>query len=609
MLNDVFHLMMMHKVTLCLVSFILFVHGNETYGSTKVNIPHTDERIFTSRNLLTKWILLTPSTGDKKQRNSKAHHEEGSPPHSFTETPRYTARLVNSTKFTGNRDTEARPSPPTSSTSPRTLYVPPENKTTSKNFQPTAYHAAISRRTVGFSTAPTITQRVDSETTTMVTKLTYLRQRSHQPVSNSKTPNQFTNTITTKILSVSPKTSTPKKQIWTKVHKKYFTISKYTGTTKLKNIPKRSKPVSTPFVIFSSTRVYPERTSDNEPHSKQDNIHSTDVTDLESSTSSMVNSSTTPTSRIPKAFTTQHYAQTNSTSYIATTDKQKGHVSPLASKSQHHGKTRILINEIAISQQKPEEQFIELKVSSDYTHDLQSYEVVVFSGRGEVLSTTDIHGNTGNPYNILANEDIHVNIRKELKQKKSIAVAVYDRSNTAVSDITMKSEGVMDAIVLTAYDGKPSDQLMQSLMNDNATPFHVSSSALEHGGSISRCKENHVRDTQDFMELSRPKATRGFRNSKCPKNKFPATSSDSFDNVKLTVTVVMSCLAVFLVIVLIVVMIMKQKQRKIKLLQSSLWLKDDDDDEEDILKMGSVNFEENHEDPTFKNNVYLTIQP
>lgn len=383
--------------------------------------------------MLTKWILLTPSTGDKKQRNSKAHHEEGSPPHSFTgnvlisktepkteagngftveqfvtdsrystdgqksfsvkrvrisphkptselfsvsqrkqlfsfitETPRYTARLVNSTKFTGNRDTEARPSPPTSSTSPRTLYVPPENKTTSKNFQPTAYHAAISRRTVGFSTAPTITQRVDSETTTMVTKLTYLRQRSHQPVSNSKTPNQFTNTITTKILSVSPKTSTPKKQIWTKVHTKYFTISKYTGTTKLKNIPKRSKPVSTPFVIFSSTRVYPERTSDNEPHSKQDNIHSTDVTDLESSTSSMVNSSTTPTSRIPKAFTTQHYAQTNSTSYIATTDKQKGHVSPLASKSQHHGKTRILINEIAISQQKPEEQFIELKVSSKY---------------------------------------------------------------------------------------------------------------------------------------------------------------------------------------------------------------------------------------------------
>jgi hypothetical protein len=51
-------------------------------------------------------------------------------------------------------------------------------------------------------------------------------------------------------------------------------------------------------------------------------------------------------------------------------------------------------------------------------------------------------------------------------------------------------------------------------------------SALEHGGSISRCKENHIRDTQDFMELSRPKATRGFRNSKCPRSS--PTSSPSF---------------------------------------------------------------------------------
>lgn len=53
-----------------------------------------------------------------------------------------------------------------------------------------------------------------------------------------------------------------------------------------------------------------------------------------------------------------------------------------------------------------------LDLVGDYTHDLQSYEVVVFSGIGEVLSTMSIHGDTGKPYAILANEDIHVNIRK-----------------------------------------------------------------------------------------------------------------------------------------------------------------------------------------------------
>lgn len=49
-------------------------------------------------------------------------------------------------------------------------------------------------------------------------------------------------------------------------------------------------------------------------------------------------------------------------------------------------------------------------------------------------------------------------------------------------------------------------------------------SALQHGGSISRCAENHVRDTQDFMELSKPKATRGFKNAKCPSDIRPSVN-------------------------------------------------------------------------------------
>ncbi|XP_022331398.2 uncharacterized protein LOC111129355 [Crassostrea virginica] len=265
------------------------------------------------------------------------------------------------------------------------------------------------------------------------------------------------------------------------------------------------------------------------------------------------------------------------------------------------GKTKILINEIAISQNSLDEQFIELKVSSDYTHGLESYEVVVFSGMGEVLSVANVPGDTSKRYTILASEDIHVNIIKELQSSKSLAVAVYHRSESASGQITMQSKGVMDAIVLTAYDGRPSDQLMQNLMNDNVTPFHVSASALQHGGSISRCAENHVRDTQDFMELSKPKATRGFKNAKCPSDIRPSVNDKPIGNYKLTLIVVTSCLALFCVIVFFVVTMMKRKQQEMKLMQASLW-KRDEDDEEVVLKMGSVNFEGSPEEvPTFSN--------
>lgn len=57
-------------------------------------------------------------------------------------------------------------------------------------------------------------------------------------------------------------------------------------------------------------------------------------------------------------------------------------------------------------------------------------------------------------------------------------------------------------------------------------------SALTNGGTISRCAENHVRDTQDFMEMSEPKATRGFRNVKCPSNRLPTLSDKSIGNKK-----------------------------------------------------------------------------
>lgn len=348
------------------------------------------------------------------------------------------------------------------------------------------------------------------------------------------------------------------------------------------------------------------------------------MTSLEKNVSSPVYSKQTTDSISSQSNTVPHPAHTTSrlrmSSHIFHSKSQKPishttsiqtmtipHLSTTHKKSKPKGKTKILINEIAISQNTPEEQFIELKVSSDYTHDLQSYEVVVFSGIGEVLSTMSIHGDTGKPYAILANEDIHVNIRKELQKKKSIAVAVYHRSESTSDVITLHSKGVMDAIVLTAYDGQPSDQLMQNLMKDNASPFHVSSSALTNGGTISRCAENHVRDTQDFMEMSEPKATRGFRNVKCPSNRLPTVSDNSIDNIQLTLIVVMSCLGLFFVIVLFVVMIMKQKQRQIKIMQNSINMKEDED-EEVVLKMASVKFDSNIEEPpTFDNNVYLAI--
>lgn len=61
-------------------------------------------------------------------------------------------------------------------------------------------------------------------------------------------------------------------------------------------------------------------------------------------------------------------------------------------------------------------------------------------------------------------------------------------------------------------------------------------SALTNGGTISRCAENHVRDTQDFMEMSEPKATRGFRNVKCPSNRLPTVSDNSIGNKKPLIT-------------------------------------------------------------------------
>lgn len=41
-----------------------------------------------------------------------------------------------------------------------------------------------------------------------------------------------------------------------------------------------------------------------------------------------------------------------------------------------------------------------------------------------------------------------------------------------------------------------------------------------------------MRDTQDFMEMSEPKATRGFRNVKCPSNRLPTVSDNSIGNKK-----------------------------------------------------------------------------
>lgn len=53
-----------------------------------------------------------------------------------------------------------------------------------------------------------------------------------------------------------------------------------------------------------------------------------------------------------------------------------------------------------------------IKILGDYTHGLESYEVVVFSGMGEVLSVANVPGDTSKRYTILASEDIHVNIIK-----------------------------------------------------------------------------------------------------------------------------------------------------------------------------------------------------
>ncbi|XP_062621635.1 uncharacterized protein LOC134283202 [Saccostrea cucullata] len=438
---------------------------------------------------------------------------------------------------------------------------------------------------------------------------------SNQPQKN--TPGKYRPTVIdhksdTRTRTPSTLTITSRKKIKTTKGGRKQTVWGPTETPKQKHVSKHFKTSLTS--KFSSTSPkFEQKTTSKEKTSHPDSQHvystmKTIMPRTVSSNSSVVFTKISSKSRIPHILSTRKHFETKSISSIVTRSQKHTNRQDFLTtlRPQYRGETKILINEIVISQTKPNEQFIELKISSDFTHDLRSYKVVVFSGRGEVLSTIDMHGNTGKQYKILANEDIHVNIRKELEERKSLAVAVYHRSESVSSDITMHSKGVMDAIVLTAYDGKPSNQLMQNLMNDNVSPFHVSSSALKNGGSISRCAENHVRDTQDFMELSRPKATRGFRNMRCPKN-IPTPSSNSFDNVKMTLAVVMSCLALFLVIVFFVVMMIKHKQRQIKLMQSSLWLKDDED-EDVVLKMGSVTFDENPENPTFKNDVYLTIK-
>lgn len=111
------------------------------------------------------------------------------------------------------------------------------------------------------------------------------------------------------------------------------------------------------------------------------------MTSLEKNVSSPVYSKQTTDSISSQSNTVPHSAHTTSrlqmSSHIFHSKSQKPkshttsiqtmtipHLSTTHKKSKPKGKTKILINEIAISQNRPEEQFIELKVSSK-SHVLQ----------------------------------------------------------------------------------------------------------------------------------------------------------------------------------------------------------------------------------------------
>lgn len=122
-------------------------------------------------------------------------------------------------------------------------------------------------------------------------------------------------------------------------------------------------------------------------HSKNNVISSTTMTSLEKNVSSPVYSKQTTDSISSQSKTVPHLPHTTSrlqmSSHIfhSKSQKPKSHTTSIQTmtilnlstthkKSKPKGKTKILINEIAISQNRPEEQFIELKVSSK-SHVLQ----------------------------------------------------------------------------------------------------------------------------------------------------------------------------------------------------------------------------------------------
>lgn len=116
-------------------------------------------------------------------------------------------------------------------------------------------------------------------------------------------------------------------------------------------------------------------------HSKNNIINSTTVNSLEKNFTSPVYSKQTSDSISSQSNTVVHPAHTTSRFQMSSdifhsrSQKPKSHSTSIQTmtipnlstkheKSKPNGKTEILINEIAISQNRPEEQFIELKVSS-----------------------------------------------------------------------------------------------------------------------------------------------------------------------------------------------------------------------------------------------------
>lgn len=230
-----------------------------------------------------------------------------------------------------------------------TADYPTHGQKDSKTDEPSDHSPRGATKQVSFR-QPT-TSLSDRTFTARITKTTHhLLTKDSTTVSFPTTSNK-TNPSTSKFL--------PTKSTTSKKHKLRTTIA--------------NKKEPTSFFTTLSTK--------SKHHSKNNITSSTTVNSLEKNVSSPVYSKQTSESISSQSNTVPHLVQTTSSlqmfSQIFHSKSQKPksrttsiqimtipYLSTKHEQSKPNGKTKILINEIAISQNRPEEQFIELKVSS-----------------------------------------------------------------------------------------------------------------------------------------------------------------------------------------------------------------------------------------------------